>query len=405
MHNSSRTTPALLLALATLLLTAPVATAQPTSSRWTSITPDQRQFATQPGGATPLAVVGLTGVGPLGFRPGQYMIYTAISDPDGRRISRWKSVGPVTLKAHEKWKATLLSMLDPEVRLERNTAELVQYSDPGESAMIYGRNSDKDHWRSICVLPAGAGMTVERNCFGGSSNVEYVRPTGNHEAAWWQAEGNANDSAGGAHGIPEGVSFASGKIGQAFRFDGRNSSVRVPDTPRLDITDYWTLTAWVYTTSLAGHKGGAQGVISKVGGRSGNYGYQFGILDGSGEVLLQFNEAGQGWPGPSLKAGKVPLNTWTFIAGRFDNKTMSIYVNGVLAGSKAVGPRRVANSSSNFRIGLDDNGNVDFSGMIDEVRVFDRALSDGEIRSLGSTPVAVRHPAGVFSNPLGIPGK
>ncbi len=205
------------------------------------------------------------------------------------------------------------------------------------------------------------------------------------QVAWWHAEGNANDSVGGANGFLEGVSFAPGKVGRAFQFNGSTSSVRVPDTPSLDITNNWTLAAWVYTTSLSGHKGGAQGVVSKVGGGGGNYGYQFGILDGTGEVYLAFNEAGQGWPGPLLRAGRVPLNTWTFIAGSYDNNTMAIYVYDVLAGSKTVGPKSVANSSSNFRIGLDDNGNGDFSGMIDEVRVYNRALSADEIRSLGST--------------------
>jgi len=108
------------------------------------------------------------------------------------------------------------------------------------------------------------------------------------QVAWWQAEGNASDSAGGAKGFLEGVSFSPGKVGQAFQFNGSKSSVRVPDTPSLDITNNWTLAAWVYTTILSGHKGGAQGVVSKVGGGGGNYGYQFGIVDGTGEVLFLF---------------------------------------------------------------------------------------------------------------------
>ena len=215
------------------------------------------------------------------------------------------------------------------------------------------------------------------------------------QVAWWQAEGNANDRVGGANGFLEGVSFAPGKVGRAFQFNGSNSSVRVPDTPSLDITNHWTLAAWVYTTSLSGHKGGGQGVVSKVGGGGGNYGYQFGIFDGTGEVFLAFNQAGQGWPGPSLRAGKVPLNTWTFIAGSYDNNTMAIYVNGVLAGAKTVGPQSVANSSSSFRIGLDDNGNVDFSGLIDEVRVYNHALSGEEIRSLGSAVQAPPPPTDI----------
>jgi len=202
--------------------------------------------------------------------------------------------------------------------------------------------------------------------------------------SWWRAEGNANDSAGGANGYLENVSFAPGKFGQAFRFNGRNASVRVPDTAVHDITNNWTLAAWVNTSSIAGHKGKAQAVISKVGGATGNHGYQMGIVDHTGEVFLLFNEAGQSWPGWVHRAGKVPLNTWTFIACTYDNNTMSIYINGVLAGSRTVGSRLGVNSSSNFRIGLDDNGNCDFSGMIDEVRVYNRALLGTEIRSLYS---------------------
>ena len=202
--------------------------------------------------------------------------------------------------------------------------------------------------------------------------------------AWWRAEGNAKDSAGGANGVLENVAFAPGRVGQAFQFNGTNASVRVPDSGNLDVTSNWTLAAWIYTTNLGGHKGGGQGVVSKVGGGGGNYGYQFGILDGTGAVFLQFNQAGGGWPSFSLQAGRVPLRSWTFIAGTYNNNIMAIYVNGVLAGSKTVGPRNVANSSSNFRIGLDDNGNVDFSGRIDEVRVYNHALTSGEITRLFS---------------------
>ena len=149
---------------------APPATPR-TFSKWSSITPDQRQFAGQPGRTSPLAVVG-----DAQFQAGQYMVYVAISDPDSRsvgRISRWTTHGPFSLASGDKWKATLLGSGDP-LRMERNTADLLQYSSPGQGrAMIYAHNDDPAHWRAICVLPVGAGLRVNPDCFGGSGNVTF----------------------------------------------------------------------------------------------------------------------------------------------------------------------------------------------------------------------------------------
>jgi hypothetical protein len=61
---------------------------------------------------------------------------------------------------------------------------------------------------------------------------------------------------------------------------------------------------------------------------------------------------------------------------------MNIYGDGTLAASRFIGPTFVAFSAANFRISGDDNGNVHFAGLIDEVAVFNRALSAKEIQSL-----------------------
>jgi hypothetical protein len=134
-----------------------------TFSRWTSITPDQRQYAKQPGGLFPLGVVS-----DPNFVVGQYMIYVANSDPAGQAVSSWNSFGPFELQSNDKWAAYLLPQA--RLRLERNSAVTLPYSDPGANrAMIYARNTDSKSWQSICVLPVG--MTVQPDCFGGSGNV------------------------------------------------------------------------------------------------------------------------------------------------------------------------------------------------------------------------------------------
>lgn len=140
-----------------------------TYSRWFCVTPDQRQFPAQPGRTWPLPVAG----GPQ-FRAHDYMVYTALCVPrsDGVYvIDSWQTSGPFTLYGGDNWKASLLEG-NPGVSMQRNAADLNQYSTPGPgSSAIYVHNNDINKWRGICVLPAGSGMTVEKDCFGGAHNI------------------------------------------------------------------------------------------------------------------------------------------------------------------------------------------------------------------------------------------
>lgn len=138
-------------------------------SKWTSITPDQRQFAAQPGRTIPLAVLG---DGPA-FKAGDYLVFVANSSPEGLSIARWEAHGPYTLIGGDRWRATLLPMAG--LAMDQNTGDLNRYSSPGpRHAMIYAKNFSTTHWQSICVLPVGSGMQVNPDCFGGSGNVVYV---------------------------------------------------------------------------------------------------------------------------------------------------------------------------------------------------------------------------------------
>lgn len=167
-----------------------------TYSPWKSITPDQRQYVAQPGG-----VIALPVRNNRWFRIGQYEVFTANADPNGLQISEWQSSGPVTLRSGEKWKATLL--LDGRVSLDRNPGDLLPYGEPGPGyAMIYARNGDVTRWRAICVLPVGAGLTVQKDCFGGASNITYVPKASascdSIPGLWsWFVNGDVTFSAGG----------------------------------------------------------------------------------------------------------------------------------------------------------------------------------------------------------------
>ena len=168
MNKLPRNATGLLVVLASLLAWASAGNAQiQTLSKWTSITPDPRQFATQRGGVLPLVVLG--GDTPY-FDAGQYMIYVAPSNPNGMKVSRWNAFGPFALQGNDRWKVTLLPQ--SQLRMENNPAALQAYASPGPTrAMIYVRNEDVTSWHSICVLPVGTGKNVQPDCFGGTGNV------------------------------------------------------------------------------------------------------------------------------------------------------------------------------------------------------------------------------------------
>jgi len=68
--------------------------------------------------------------------------------------------------------------------------------------------------------------------------------------SWWPAEGNPVDTTGGNSGVLlNGATFAPGKFGQAFSFNGSGAHVRIADNANLHLTNGLTLALWVYPTA------------------------------------------------------------------------------------------------------------------------------------------------------------
>ncbi|MFC1865001.1 PKD domain-containing protein, partial [Chloroflexota bacterium] len=90
----------------------------------------------------------------------------------------------------------------------------------------------------------------------------------------------------------------------------------------------------------------------------------------------------------------LPLNVLTHVAGTYDGSQMKIYINGVLV-NNAAATVAIPMNTLPLRIGADSNGQNLFKGLIDEVSLFNRALSDAEMWELFNAGV----PGGFFTDP------
>ncbi len=205
------------------------------------------------------------------------------------------------------------------------------------------------------------------DCFGPPAN----------RASWWRGEGNAADSAGTNAGtLAGGTAFDVGQAGQAFRFDGVNDRVEI-----LSFGSFTRVTvqAWMYREGATSTR---ESLISYKEGNSPNCGFLLALnedgVSHKPRMHVQVNGGWQSAEGPSA----VPFGRWTHLAGTYDGQEIRLYVNGVLAAVTAAAGNL---TQCTQKTALGSRASFDqhyFPGLLDEVAVFDRALSAGEIQAL-----------------------
>jgi hypothetical protein len=184
----------------------------------------------------------------------------------------------------------------------------------------------------------------------------------------------ADASGNGNAGTLSGPTWSTaGKFGGALSFNGTNAMVTVPDANSLDLTNGMTVEAWVKPSAL-----GAiwRTVVIKEAAPSLAYALYAHATD-TNQPSGHANVGGDTW---TRGTGPVALNVWTHLAVTFDGATLALYVNGVLASSKPL-VGSMAASTGPLRIGGNSIWGEWFAGLIDDVRVYNRALTSAQIQS------------------------
>jgi len=184
-----------------------------------------------------------------------------------------------------------------------------------------------------------------------------------------------------------GVKWESnGKFGSAVSFDGSSGHIEIPDPDNILTPKKITLMAWVKLGDISG----LRSILEQYdwAGALGTHAFR---MDGAMvQLWVIWGDGGDNAEGGAVKAGE-----WTHIAGSYDGETVRTYINGKMAAEKKLTKNDLVASSKSLSIGVrGDSKDVQWmAGSIDEVAIYDSALSEADLTKamggLGATMTAV----------------
>lgn len=196
--------------------------------------------------------------------------------------------------------------------------------------------------------------------------------------AWYPLDGNTNDASGNlnngtGYNLTNGPNPA-GEVNKSMYFNGTNAWIEVPNSPSLmSPTNGLTMAGWIKTEIPVAD------FICKINGPSMNsYQYRAGITTSNNTYFMGFN--GQTYTsGSSIP---IPTNDWFHFAVTFNGQKIRFYINGQLS-SEVNQTGTIIPNDQRLEIGRDAHGPIEWvKGWLDEIRVYNRALSAEEILNL-----------------------
>jgi len=196
----------------------------------------------------------------------------------------------------------------------------------------------------------------------GTSSIAYD-DSGNNATGSWQ----------GSQIGTNGYYTTNAKTGSyAGGFDGLTTYISIPQSPSLNIQGSLTISAWIYPTSwLSGY----EGIVSRWGSAQ----YLFEIWSNE---TMSFYLYGGGSQIGTYTTAVMPVNQWVNVVGVYNQNSMQLYYNGVQNGSPVAFSQGLPSTSQATIIGYGGGTNQKFPGYINDVRIYNRALSSAQIAAM-----------------------
>ncbi len=215
--------------------------------------------------------------------------------------------------------------------------------------------------------------------------------------AYYPFNGNANDESGNANnGTVYDAALTTDRFDNsnaAFGFNGIDSYIEAPASSLLNtIVDSISISSWVYITAGTSEPEG-QAIVARrdfVGNPTGERtDFQFVITTNFGIAFMSENNQDESLYYSYLASptNVIALNQWCSVSVTFTNGLIGLYLNGNLIASQNLGYKQLYPYNQWLDIGIVHRSGGEayfsaFNGKIDEVRIFNRALSTNEVQQL-----------------------
>jgi len=223
-------------------------------------------------------------------------------------------------------------------------------------------------------------------------------------AEWHFDEGSGTilrDSSGnGNDGTIHGATWTTGISGKALSFDGKDDYIDCGNDASLDITDEITIEAWVKRSAT-----GIMHIVDRRPTAIKELNYDLGFYRDNKLRFYYRNSGDTAWHKWDSTDAYTDTTNWQHFALIFtfgDGSSIKAYRNGQIISGYWIegnGNDAVINVDSPVHIGRATNGVNPFSGIIDEVRIYNRALTADEIKAHYETPGASAPSSTVTSTP------
>jgi hypothetical protein len=216
--------------------------------------------------------------------------------------------------------------------------------------------------------------------------------------SYWTFDDIAGDTVKDAQGNNDGTIFGEpeiveGRFGKALKFNHQDNYVEMPDSASLDGMSGITVSLWANVETLSSVAGTDQTFINKDAAGWGSRLYRIYLDSPTNTLHWRIGDGGGAYVAHPNGQTVLEKGEWYHITGISDENGALVYLNGVEDGVFA--GAEVPDNDTTLRIGRAHTDGFGYVGVIDEVAIYNRALTEDEIeQNFAAEGFAVPNPAG-----------